>query len=77
MNEKSFAPRGPSATPGVIRLATREMVQTRARELALAAGRIAPHMSQEDYEQAKRELTGETDGDRQQAVLDSIPAATP
>ena len=30
-------------------------------------------MSQIDYEQAKRELTGETDVDRQEALLDSLP----
>ena len=54
---------------------TREMVQARTRELALIAGRIPPHVSQADYEQAKRELTGESDLDRQDAMLDSIPEA--
>ena len=53
--------------------ATREMVQARTRELALIAGRAPPHVSQADYEQAKRELTGESDMDRQEAMLDSIP----
>ena len=52
---------------------TREMVQARTRELALIAGRAPPHVSQADYEQAKRELTGESDMDRQEAMLDSIP----
>jgi hypothetical protein len=32
-------------------------------------------VSQADYEQAKRELTGESDLDRQDAMLDSIPEA--
>jgi hypothetical protein len=54
---------------------TREMVQTRARELAIIAGRAPLQMSQVDYEQAKRELTGESDLDRQEAMLDSIPEA--
>jgi hypothetical protein len=54
---------------------TREMVQTRARELALIAGRSPPHVTQLDYEQAKRELTGGSDMDRQDAMLESIPEA--
>jgi hypothetical protein len=52
---------------------TREMVHARARELALIAGRVHPHVAQADYEQAKRELTGESDIDRQETILDSIP----
>lgn len=52
---------------------TREMVNTRARALTLLAGYAAPHVRQADYEQAKRELTGESDIDRQNAVLDSLP----
>jgi hypothetical protein len=52
---------------------TRDDVQARARELALIDGRTAPDVSQADYEQAKRELTGESDLDRQEAVLDALP----
>ena len=47
------------------------MVDTRTHALAVKAGRIPPYVVQTDYEQAKRELTGETDPDRQLAVLDS------
>lgn len=54
---------------------TREMVHARTRELALIAGRVPPHVSQADYEQARRELTGESDLDRQDAMLDAIPEA--
>ncbi len=54
---------------------TREMVQARTRELALIAGRAPPHVTQADYEQAKRELTGGAEMDRQEEVLDSIPEA--
>jgi len=50
---------------------TREMAQARARELALIAGRPAPLVLQSDYEQAKRELTGEWDFERQNAVFDA------
>jgi hypothetical protein len=52
---------------------THGMVQARARELALAAGRAPPQVSQADYERAKRELTGGPDIDRQDAALESIP----
>ena len=52
---------------------SREDVHARARELALIDGRLPPDVSQADYEQAKRELTGESDLDRQEAVLDAIP----
>jgi hypothetical protein len=51
---------------------TRAMVNTRASELALIAGH-GSHVSQSDYEQAKRELTGESDTDRQDALIESMP----
>jgi hypothetical protein len=53
---------------------TREMVHQRTRELTAIAGRDPRQVRQADYEQAKRELTGEVDGDRQQAVLDAALA---
>ena len=49
---------------------TREMLHARTLELALMAGRSAHQIKQVDYERAKRELTGESDFDRQQAVLE-------
>jgi hypothetical protein len=52
---------------------TREQVQARTRELAGIAGRTPQQVMQADYERAKRELTGETDPDRQDAVLDALP----
>ena len=52
---------------------TRKMAQARARELALMAGRVPPHVTQADYEQAKRELMGEPDMNRQEAILESLP----
>lgn len=48
---------------------TPAMVRSRTVELALSAGRSSLEINQRDYEQAKRELTGETDFDRQQAIL--------
>ena len=52
---------------------TAEMVEARARELAAIAGRVPSQLSEVDYEQAKRELTGGPDMDIQEAVLESIP----
>ncbi len=56
---------------------TREMVQARTRSMAVTAGRSPLQISQADYEQARRELTGESDMDRQEARLDAgdIPRA--
>lgn len=45
------------------------MVRSRTVELAIRAGRSSIEIRQRDYEQAKREVTGETDYDRQQEVL--------
>lgn len=50
---------------------TREQVRARTRELALLAGRVPPHVLQTDYEEAKRELTGTWDLERQEAILDA------
>jgi hypothetical protein len=52
---------------------TPEMVEARARELAAIAGRVPSQPSQVDYEQAKRELTGEPDTDAQEGALESMP----
>lgn len=64
---------GPTDHPAVTTTVTREMVQARTRELAVRAGRTPPHVEQRDYEQAMRELTGASELDRQQAILDSSP----
>lgn len=54
----------------LVRPVTREMVHARTLELASSAGRNSHQIKQMDYERAKRELTGESDFDKQQAVLD-------
>lgn len=48
---------------------TPDMVQSRTVELAINAGRSSLEFRQSDYEQAKRELTGEKDLNRQLAIL--------
>jgi hypothetical protein len=57
-------------------ITTHASIRIRTRELALRAGRVPPHVAQTDYEQAKRELTGESDWDRQEAVLAAIPESS-
>jgi hypothetical protein len=52
---------------------TRGMVRKRAVELAVINGRSAQDVSEADLEQAKRELTGESDTDPKEATLESAP----
>jgi hypothetical protein len=50
---------------------TSEMIEARARELAAIDGRPSSEPSEADYQQAKRELTGETDA--QEENSESVP----
>ena len=52
---------------------TRKMVKERAIELAIINGRSAQDVSQADWEQAKRELSGGSDLDPKEAILESAP----
>src|SRR6266446_6037231 len=52
---------------------TSEMVVARARELAAINGRPSSEPSEADYQQAKRELTGESEMDPQEESRESIP----
>jgi hypothetical protein len=61
---------GNSAGIGTV---TRKMVRERAFEVAVINGRSAQDASKSDWEQAKRELTGEPDTDPKDAVLESAP----
>lgn len=60
----------PSYSTPVARPVTRAMIYSRTLELATSEGRSPRHIRQMDYERAKRELTGESDYDKQQARLD-------
>ena len=51
----------------------RGMVKERAVELALINGRTTLEVSQSDWEQAKSELTGGSDVDLNDALLESAP----
>jgi hypothetical protein len=52
---------------------TRKMVRERATELAMINGRSAQDVSVSDWEQAKRELTGEPEMDPKETLLESAP----
>ena len=52
---------------------TSKMVEARARELALINGHGSSGPTKADYQQAKRELTGEEEIDLQEENLESIP----
>jgi hypothetical protein len=52
---------------------TPKMVEARARELAVIAGRVPAEPSELDFEQAQRELTGGPEMDVEEVVLESIP----
>ena len=73
MKTKPPSPTAPVKHPAPASPVTREMVQARSRELARLAGRLPPLVIQADYDQARRELTGESDLDRQEAVLNAMP----
>lgn len=49
------------------------MVRERATELAIINGRPAQEPSKSDWEEAKRELTGEPEMDPREALLESAP----
>ena len=51
----------------------RAMVRARAVELALINGRATQEVSKADWEQAKLELTGESDADQQETLQAAIP----
>lgn len=69
---------GSASAPPPASAVTRRMLRARTRELAVAAGRNPLAITQSDYEQARRELTGESDMDRQEARLDAgRPPAAP
>lgn len=52
---------------------TPEMVEARAGELAEIAGRVPAQPTEVDYERAQRELTGGTEMDLDEEVLEAIP----
>ncbi len=56
-----------------IGIVSRKMVRERAVELASCDGRAAQAVSKSDWDQAKREMTGEPDVDPKDKILESAP----
>jgi hypothetical protein len=52
---------------------TRKMVHQRAMELSVINGRTSGEVSESDWDQARRELTGGPDLDPKEAALDAAP----
>ncbi len=68
--EQRYHNKGNTAGIGTV---TSEMVEARARELAAINGRPSSEPSEADYQQAKRELTGEAEMDPQEESSESVP----
>lgn len=60
-----------------VRASARKMVHDRTRELALAAGRAPFDVTHADYQRARRDITGESEFDRQDRVLNAWPHSNP
>jgi len=56
-----------------IGVVTREMINKRAHELALISGRPDREVTDADFQQARRELNGESDLDSREEALESLP----
>ncbi len=54
---------------------SRGMLRERAIELARLGGRTAAEVSKADWDEARRDLTGNPDVDPKQAILESVPEA--
>lgn len=52
---------------------TQDMINVRAHELARLSGRMPAMATRSEVEQARRELTGGSDQDRQDEIIESIP----
>jgi hypothetical protein len=52
---------------------SRDMISKRASELAFLSGRVPPEVTEADYQQAERELSGGSELDRQDEAIDSLP----
>ena len=53
----------------IVPLVSRDMIRAKTCEYARRAGRAPHQIKQSDYERAKRELTGESDPDLQEAIF--------
>jgi hypothetical protein len=52
---------------------TQDMINKRALELAILSGRVPAHATEAEFEQAERELSGGSELDRQEELIEAIP----
>jgi hypothetical protein len=52
---------------------SRDMINKRAKELAFLSGRIPPEATDADFERAERELTGGSELDAEEQILEALP----
>lgn len=52
---------------------SRDMINKRAKELAFLSGRVPPEITDADYERAERELSGGSELDRQDQIIEALP----
>jgi hypothetical protein len=76
MNNENSSSRNAGFLPAIFPRVTSHMVWSRTVELAVNAGRNPIEVRRADFQQAKCELTGETDFDRQ-AQCFSMDGTTP
>lgn len=72
LNNCTFIDNFTRVGPGI-----RDLVHARTEELAVMAGRSPNDVSLEDYAQAKRELTGQSDRVLQDRILGMPPLPSP
>ena len=60
-----------------LRAPTRKVVRDRPRELAFAAGRAPFYVTHADYQRARCDITGKSEFDQQDRVLNAWPRANP
>ena len=80
MNAVRLSPQHATRSTKQLGMVTRKMLHERTCEIAQRAGRTAPYVTQDDYEQAKRELTGDPYALIMDTTIDAglfNPAATP
>jgi len=73
MKTNSLKPGGLPEHPVGSDVATRKLMRERAVELAIINGRSAQTVAKSDWDQAKRELTGQPDADPKTILLESAP----
>ena len=73
MNENPLKQGAITENSAALGTVSRKMVRERAVDLASINGRTAQQVSRSDWDQAKRELTGDPGTDPKEAILEAAP----